>query len=55
MRLVYDVVGNRIVAPRAITILDATSTPTLTLFTCYPLYVDTERVVVTATPAPAGA
>jgi LPXTG-site transpeptidase (sortase) family protein len=55
MRLVYDVVGNRIVAPRAITILDATSTPTLTLFTCYPLHVDTERVVVTATPAPASA
>jgi LPXTG-site transpeptidase (sortase) family protein len=39
------------VAPSAVNILDATAAPQLTLFSCYPLWVDTQRVVVVATPA----
>ena len=48
---VYRVSGRRIVAPTAVQILNPTGDIRLTLFTCWPTWVDTQRVVVTATPA----
>jgi len=44
----YRVSTRVIVAPTAVQILDATSDVRLTLFTCWPNWVDTQRVVVTA-------
>jgi sortase A len=38
----------RIVEPTEVSILDPTSTPVLTLYTCYPYGIDTHRIVVTA-------
>ncbi|HEV3231832.1 MAG TPA: sortase [Candidatus Dormibacteraeota bacterium] len=46
----YTVTGQRLVPPTAISILDPTPTATLTLFSCWPLYVDNQRIVVTAVP-----
>jgi LPXTG-site transpeptidase (sortase) family protein len=48
---VYRVSGRRIVAATAVQILNPTGDIRLTLFTCWPTWVDTQRVVVTATPA----
>jgi LPXTG-site transpeptidase (sortase) family protein len=51
---VYHVTGKpTIVAPTAVQILQPTNDIRLTLFTCWPNWVDTQRVVVTATPATA--
>jgi sortase (surface protein transpeptidase) len=36
------------VAPTAVQILDPTADVRLTLFTCWPNWVDTQRVVITA-------
>src|SRR6202022_3850076 len=47
----YHVTGRSIVAPTAVQILQPTNDVRLTLFTCWPNWVDTQRVVVTATPA----
>jgi len=47
----YRVTARSIVAPTAVQILQATSDVRLTLFTCWPNWVDTQRVVVTAMPA----
>jgi sortase A len=44
----YEVGQTRIVEPTEVSILDATSTPVLTLYTCYPYGIDTHRIVVTA-------
>jgi sortase (surface protein transpeptidase) len=41
------------VAPTAVQILQPTNDVRLTLFTCWPNWVDNQRVVVTATPASA--
>lgn len=49
--LVYHVSGRRIVQPNAVQILNPTNDVRLTLFTCWPNWVDTQRVVVTASPA----
>lgn len=51
--LAYHVTGRSIVAPTAVQILQPTNDVRLTLFTCWPNWVDTQRVVVTATPATA--
>jgi LPXTG-site transpeptidase (sortase) family protein len=51
--IAYRVVGRSIVAPTAVQILQPTNDVRLTLFTCWPNWVDTQRVVVTATPVPA--
>jgi LPXTG-site transpeptidase (sortase) family protein len=51
--VVYRVRSRTIVAPTAVQILEPTSDVQLTLFTCWPNWVDTQRVVVTATPATA--
>ncbi len=48
---VYHVTGRSIVPPTAVQILQPTNDVRLTLFTCWPNWVDTQRVVVTATPA----
>lgn len=47
---VYHVTGRTIVAPNAVQILAPTNDVRLTLFTCWPNWVDTQRVVVTASP-----
>jgi sortase A len=44
----YQVTGQQVVRPDDVDILNPTSTPTLTLFTCYPYWVDDRRMVVTA-------
>lgn len=48
--LVYHVTGRSIVQPTAVQILNPTNDVRLTLFTCWPNWVDTQRVVVTASP-----
>lgn len=40
-----------IVPPKYVSILDATTSPQLTLFTCYPLWQDDHRVFVVAQPS----
>ena len=47
----YHVSSKTIVAPTAVQILKPTSDVRLTLFSCWPIWVDTQRVVVTAVPA----
>ena len=49
-RVVYHVTTRTIVAPTAVQILQPTGDVRLTLFTCWPNWVDTQRVVVTAMP-----
>ena len=49
----YHVTGRTIVAPTAVQILQPTNDVRLTLFTCWPNWVDTQRVVVTAAPSTA--
>ena len=51
--LTYHVTARTIVAPTAVQILQPTNDVRLTLFTCWPNWVDTQRVVVTATPVTA--
>ncbi|MHB8507758.1 MAG: sortase [Candidatus Dormibacteria bacterium] len=47
----YHVNSNRLVTPATVSILNPTAAPTLTLFSCWPLWIDNQRVVVTATLA----
>jgi len=49
---VYRVTARAIVPPTRVQILDPTPDVRLTLFTCWPNRVDTQRVVITALPAP---
>jgi LPXTG-site transpeptidase (sortase) family protein len=50
-RRVYRVdAGPRVIAATATDILLQTSMPRLTLFTCYPTWIDDRRLVVTASP-----
>ena len=49
--VVYHVTSRTIVPPTAVEILKPTNDVRLTLFTCWPTWVDTQRVVVTAMPA----
>jgi len=51
--VVYHVTGRAIVPPTAVEILRPTDDVRLTVFTCWPTWVDSQRVVVTATPATA--
>jgi len=44
----YVVEQTRIVDPTEVSVMDATSTPVLTLISCYPYRVDTHRIVVMA-------
>jgi sortase A len=43
---VYRVTGLRIVEPTEVSVMDPTSRPTVTLISCYPYLVDTQRIVV---------
>ncbi len=47
----YVVEQTRIVDPTEVSVMDATSTPVLTLISCYPYRVDTQRIAVVATLA----
>jgi LPXTG-site transpeptidase (sortase) family protein len=51
--IVYHVTARAIVAPTAVEILRPTNDVRLTMFTCWPNWVDNKRVVVTAVPATA--
>jgi sortase A len=42
----YRVTGMRIVSPTEVSVLTPTAKPTITLISCYPYLVDTERIVV---------
>jgi sortase A len=44
----YVVASSEIVDPTRVDVMDATSTPTLTLISCYPYRVDKQRIVITA-------
>lgn len=50
-QVTYHVSDRSIVAPTAVQILKPTNDVRLTLFTCWPNWVDTQRVVVIAVPA----
>lgn len=43
---VYRVSGMKIVEPTEVSVLDPTAKPTITLISCYPYLVDSERIVV---------
>ncbi|MBN1440802.1 MAG: class D sortase [Anaerolineales bacterium] len=47
-KFAYRVVAIRIVEPTDVSVLAPTGRPTLTLISCYPYMVDTQRIVVTA-------
>lgn len=44
----YLVTGIRVVEPTEVSVMSPTARPTLTLISCYPYLVDTQRIVVTA-------
>ncbi len=44
----YEVASSRIVLPSEVSVTKPTGEPILTMISCYPLYVDTHRIVVTA-------
>ena len=50
LTVAYHITARTIVAPNAVQILQPTNDVRLTVFTCWPNWVDTRRVVVTATP-----
>jgi sortase A len=43
---VYKVTGFRIVKPTEVSVMDSTPRPTITLISCYPYLIDSERIVV---------
>ena len=45
---VYKAVGRQVVEPTAVEVMDPTSSPTVTLITCYPDLIYSHRLVVTA-------
>lgn len=47
-RFRYLITGSRIVEPTAVEVMAPTSGPTLTLISCYPYLIDTQRIVVFA-------
>jgi len=47
-RFRYVITGSRIVEPTAVEVMAPTSGPTLTLISCYPYLIDTQRIVVFA-------
>jgi sortase A len=42
----YRVTGTRIVEPTEVSVMDPTPRPTVTLISCYPYLIDTERIIV---------
>jgi LPXTG-site transpeptidase (sortase) family protein len=51
--VVYHITARTIVAPTAVEILQPTNDVRLTVFTCWPTWVDNKRIVVTAVPSTA--
>lgn len=47
-RFVYQVQETRIVEPTEVSVMNPTSDPTVTLISCYPYLVDTQRIIVIA-------
>ena len=47
-RFVYRVTGRAIVSPGAVYVMDSTARPTLTMISCTPYWVDTQRLIVRA-------
>ncbi|MEK7276182.1 MAG: class D sortase [Chloroflexota bacterium] len=47
-KLIYVITGTRIVEPTTVEVMNPTVSPTLTLISCYPYLVDTQRIVVFA-------
>jgi len=47
-KFIYVITGTRIVEPTAVEVMNPTVSPTLTLISCYPYLVDTQRIVVFA-------
>ncbi len=47
-KFIYVITGTRLVKPTELSVMDATVGPTLTLISCYPYLVDTQRIVVFA-------
>lgn len=47
-QFIYRVTGIRVVEPTEVSVMGPTVRPSLTLISCYPYLVDTERIVVTA-------
>ncbi|MBM4424477.1 MAG: class D sortase [Chloroflexi bacterium] len=47
-KFVYIITATRIVEPTEVSVMDATASPTVTLISCYPYLVDTQRIVVFA-------
>jgi sortase A len=47
-KFVYIITGTRIVEPTEVQVMDPTVGPTMTLISCYPYLVDTQRIVVFA-------
>lgn len=45
---VYRVTGTKVVKPTQVSILDPTTKPTLTMYTCTPLWLPKDRLVITA-------
>lgn len=46
-QFVYIIDGSQIVSPTQVEVMDPTETPTVTLISCYPYLIDTQRIVVT--------
>jgi len=44
----YVITGQRLVLPTEVSVMDPTAHPSLTLISCYPYLVDTERIIITA-------
>ncbi len=42
----YRITGTRIVEPTEVSVMEPTSRPTITLISCYPYLIDTQRIVV---------
>jgi sortase A len=47
-KFTYRIAGTRLVAPTEVSVMNPTVSPTLTLISCYPYLVDTQRIVVFA-------
>lgn len=45
-KFVYRITGTRIVSPTEVSVMNSTISPTITLISCYPYLVDTQRIVV---------
>lgn len=45
---IYKVTGLQIVEPTEVSVMEPTARPTITLVSCYPYLIDTQRIVVTA-------